>query len=48
MNSRRKFLTNAGLAGAAGATALSAPYVQAQSIIKWRLQTYAAPRWRSM
>jgi len=41
MTSRRKFLTNAGLAGAAGATALSAPYVQAQSTIKWRLQTYA-------
>ena len=41
MTSRRKFLTNAGLAGAAGATALSAPYVQAQAPIRWRLQTYA-------
>ncbi len=41
MTDRRKFLTNAGLAGAAGAAALSAPYVQAQSTIKWRLQTYA-------
>ena len=41
MTSRRKFLTNAGLVGAVGATALSAPYVQAQSKIKWRLQTYA-------
>ena len=41
MTNRRKFLTTAGLAGAAGATALSAPYVHAQSVIKWRLQTYA-------
>ena len=41
MTDRRKFLTNAGLAGAAGAVALSAPYVQAQAPIKWRLQTYA-------
>ena len=39
MTDRRKFLTNAGLAATAGATALSAPYVQAQSTIKWRLQT---------
>ncbi len=41
MSSRRTFLKNAGLAGAASATALSAPYVQAQSPIRWRLQTYA-------
>ena len=41
MTSRRKFLTNAGLAGAAGAATLSAPYVQAQAPIRWRLQTYA-------
>ena len=38
MTDRRKFLTTAGVAGAA---ALSAPYVRAQSPIKWRLQTYA-------
>jgi TRAP-type mannitol/chloroaromatic compound transport system substrate-binding protein len=41
MTDRRTFLKKAGLASAAGATALSAPYVQAQSPIKWRLQTYA-------
>ena len=39
---RREFLKKAGATGAAvGATALSAPYVKAQSKIKWRLQTYA-------
>lgn len=40
MIDRRKFMTTAGLAGAA--TALSAP-VRAQARIKWRLQTYAGP-----
>jgi TRAP-type mannitol/chloroaromatic compound transport system substrate-binding protein len=38
---RRRFL--AAGAGAAAATALSAPYVKAQGPIKWRLQTYAGP-----
>lgn len=43
--SKRQFLKNAGLAGAGavGATTLAAPYVKAQSPIKWRLQTYAGP-----
>ncbi|MFQ5565539.1 MAG: twin-arginine translocation signal domain-containing protein, partial [Paracoccaceae bacterium] len=41
MTNRRRFLKNAGLAGAAGAATLSAPYVQAQAPIRWRLQTYA-------
>ena len=38
---RRSFLKNAGVgtAAAAAATTLSAPYVKAQSTIKWRLQT---------
>lgn len=40
MTTRRKFLTTAGVAGAA---ALAAPAVHAQSKIKWRLQTYAGP-----
>ena len=44
MNSRRSFLRNAGLATAAGASALAAPaVVRAQSKITWRLQTYAGP-----
>jgi len=41
MTNRRTFLKTAGVAGAAGAATLSAPYVQAQAPIKWRLQTYA-------
>ena len=40
MTTRRKFLTTAGIAGAG---ALAAPAVHAQSIIKWRMQTYAGP-----
>ncbi len=40
MTTRRKFLTTAGVAGAA---ALAAPAVHAQAKIKWRLQTYAGP-----
>lgn len=44
MQSRRTFLTKAGLATAAGATTLAAPnIVRAQTPIKWRLQTYAGP-----
>lgn len=40
---KRDFLKKAGLttASAAAATTLSAPYVKAQSPIRWRLQTYA-------
>jgi len=42
MTSRREFIKKAGIVGAAtGASALAAPAVHAQSIIKWRLQTYA-------
>ena len=43
MTKRREFLKKAGAAtaGAVAATTLSAPYVKAQSTIKWRLQTYA-------
>jgi TRAP-type mannitol/chloroaromatic compound transport system substrate-binding protein len=41
MTNRRAFLKTAGLASAAGAATLSAPYVQAQAPIRWRLQTYA-------
>jgi len=43
MNKRRDFLKKAGAttAGAVAATTISAPYVKAQSTIKWRLQTYA-------
>lgn len=40
MTTRRKFLTTAGVAGAA---ALAAPAVHGQTKIKWRLQTYAGP-----
>ena len=45
MTRRRDFLKKAGAAtaGAVAATTLSAPYVKAQSTIKWRLQTYAGP-----
>ncbi|MCF6197652.1 MAG: twin-arginine translocation signal domain-containing protein [Emcibacter sp.] len=43
MTSRRSFLKKAGIAGVTGATALSAPAVHAQSVIKWRMQTYAGP-----
>ena len=41
--SKREFLKKAGVttAGAAAATTLAAPYVKAQTPIKWRLQTYA-------
>ena len=39
MTTRRKFITTAGIGGAA---ALAAPsIVQAQAPIKWRLQTYS-------
>ncbi|HUF55746.1 MAG TPA: TRAP transporter substrate-binding protein [Thermohalobaculum sp.] len=42
---KREFLKTAGVAGTAGvaATTLGAPYVRAQSPIRWRLQTYAGP-----
>lgn len=41
MTTRRKFLTSAGVAGAA---ALASPIVKAgKAAIKWRLQTYAGP-----
>jgi len=42
---KRDFLKKAGVAGTAGvaASSLSAPYVKAQSPIRWRLQTYAGP-----
>jgi TRAP-type mannitol/chloroaromatic compound transport system substrate-binding protein len=41
---RRKFLTTAGAAGAAGlASPLAAPAVHAQQTIRWRMQTYAGP-----
>ncbi|ASY63742.1 TRAP-type C4-dicarboxylate transport system, periplasmic component [Sinorhizobium sojae CCBAU 05684] len=43
MTNRRDFLKKAGLAAAAGTTALAAPAVRAQSKITWRLQTYAGP-----
>ncbi len=45
MTKRRDFLKQAGAAtaGAVAASTLSAPYVQAQSTIKWRMQTYAGP-----
>ena len=40
---RRDFIKNAGIAtaSAVAATTVSAPYVKAQSPIRWRLQTYA-------
>ena len=43
MNKRRDFLKKAGATtvGAVAATTVSAPFVHAQSPIKWRLQTYA-------
>ncbi|MGB3386558.1 MAG: TRAP transporter substrate-binding protein [Pseudaminobacter sp.] len=43
--SKRDFLRKSVLttAGAVGATTLAAPYVRAQSPIRWRLQTYAGP-----
>jgi len=43
MNKRRDFLKKAGAttAGAVAATTIGAPYVKAQSPIKWRMQTYA-------
>jgi len=42
---KRQFIKTAGVAGAAGAAASTfpAPYVKAQSPIRWRLQTYAGP-----
>ena len=45
MTERRDFLKKAGLAtaGVAAASTFPAPYVKAQSKIKWRLQTYAGP-----
>ncbi|MEX0696808.1 MAG: TRAP transporter substrate-binding protein [Dongiaceae bacterium] len=45
MKNRRDFLKKAGAASVAavGATTLGAPYVRAQTPIKWRLQTYAGP-----
>ncbi len=45
MTNRRDFLKKVSLAGAGavGASTLAAPYVKAQSPIKWRLQTYAGP-----
>ncbi len=45
MTQRRDFLKKAGMAtaGAVAATTVSAPYVKAQTKIKWRLQTYAGP-----
>ena len=43
-NNRRKFLKTAGkTAAVAAATTVAAPYVKAQTPIKWRLQTYAGP-----
>ncbi len=43
--SKRDFLRKSILTGAGtvGATTLAAPYVKAQTPIKWRLQTYAGP-----
>ncbi|WP_118133919.1 TRAP transporter substrate-binding protein [Oceanicella sp. SM1341] len=41
MTKRREFLL--GAAAAATGTTLAAPYVKAQSPIRWRLQTYAGP-----
>jgi len=42
--SKRQFLKNAGIATAGvAASTIAAPYVKAQTPIKWRLQTYAGP-----
>ncbi|MEX2201219.1 MAG: TRAP transporter substrate-binding protein DctP [Dongiaceae bacterium] len=43
LESRRKFLRTAGIGtvAAAASTAVAAPYVKAQSPIRWRLQTYS-------
>jgi TRAP-type mannitol/chloroaromatic compound transport system substrate-binding protein len=44
MTTRRKLITKgAATAAAAGTATLGAPYINAQSPIKWRLQTYAGP-----
>jgi TRAP-type mannitol/chloroaromatic compound transport system substrate-binding protein len=45
MTKRRDFLKRAGVAtvAAAASTTIAAPYVKAQSPIKWRMQTYAGP-----
>ncbi|MCB9948376.1 MAG: twin-arginine translocation signal domain-containing protein [Rhodospirillaceae bacterium] len=45
MEKRRDFLKKAGVASASAVTAstLAAPYVKAQSPIRWRMQTYAGP-----
>ena len=45
MNKRRDFIKTAGLGtvAAVAASTLPAPYVKAQTTIKWRLQTYAGP-----
>ena len=45
MTARRDFLKKAGVttAGVAAAATFPAPYVKAQSTIRWRLQTYAGP-----
>jgi len=40
---KREFLKTAGAGTAGAVAALGAPYVHAQSKIKWRLQTYAGP-----
>jgi TRAP-type mannitol/chloroaromatic compound transport system substrate-binding protein len=42
---KRQFIKRAGLvtAGGVSASTLAAPYVKAQSPIRWRLQTYAGP-----
>lgn len=42
---KRQFIKRAGLvtAGGVSASTLAAPYVRAQSPIRWRLQTYAGP-----
>lgn len=40
---KREFLRTAGAGTVGAVAAVSAPYVRAQSKIKWRLQTYAGP-----
>jgi len=40
---KRDFLKTAGAGTAGAVAALGAPYVQARSTIRWRLQTYAGP-----